>query len=178
MELLADKNTPLVLAGVDYLVPIYQEANDYPHLIGDALEGNPEQFSPEELHRDTWKIVKPYFSEDRQDSINRYLSLTGNNDELASSDVEEIVAASHHGQVDVLFVASQQQVWGTFDPEDYSVKIHDEYSPGDQDLLDLAAIQTLMTDGKVYEITDGEMPEGEIIASIFRYVYEGESESS
>jgi hypothetical protein len=30
-----------VLAGVEYLLPIYREANTYPHLLAEGIHGNP-----------------------------------------------------------------------------------------------------------------------------------------
>lgn len=38
-DLLRDEQAPLVLAGVDYLLPIYKEANTYPHLVDQELRG-------------------------------------------------------------------------------------------------------------------------------------------
>ena len=40
-DLLKDERTPLVLAGVEYLFPIYREANTFPHLIDEGIPGNP-----------------------------------------------------------------------------------------------------------------------------------------
>ena len=37
---LRDERAPLVLAGVDYLHPIYRQANTYPHLLDQGLTGN------------------------------------------------------------------------------------------------------------------------------------------
>src|SRR4030066_1457447 len=60
-ELLKDERAPFMLAGVDYLHPIYKEVNTYPHLMEDGIGGNPEHVSAEELHAEAWTVVKPYF---------------------------------------------------------------------------------------------------------------------
>ncbi|PIV00597.1 MAG: hypothetical protein COS57_15555, partial [Syntrophobacterales bacterium CG03_land_8_20_14_0_80_58_14] len=44
-DLLRDERAPLVLAGVDYLFPIYREANTYPRLIEEGIPGNPQGIS-------------------------------------------------------------------------------------------------------------------------------------
>jgi hypothetical protein len=44
-ELLKKEKAPLVLAGVEYLLPIYQEANSYHNLVKNGITGNPEQLS-------------------------------------------------------------------------------------------------------------------------------------
>ena len=48
-DFLRGKETPLVLAGVEYLHPIYREVNTYPHLIKKGLTGNFEHAKPEEI---------------------------------------------------------------------------------------------------------------------------------
>jgi hypothetical protein len=57
--LLGKESAPLVLAGVDYLFPIYREANSYPHLMERGIAGNPEGLKGEELHEQGWRIVEP-----------------------------------------------------------------------------------------------------------------------
>lgn len=42
---------PLVIGGVQYLLPIYREANTYPKLIADTLHGNLEKMGIAELHK-------------------------------------------------------------------------------------------------------------------------------
>jgi hypothetical protein len=49
-ELVRDERVPLVLAGVDYLHPIYKKVNSYPHLMEAGVGGNPERLSAKELH--------------------------------------------------------------------------------------------------------------------------------
>ncbi|MBC7076734.1 MAG: hypothetical protein H5T92_00240 [Synergistales bacterium] len=49
-QVLKDERAPLVLAGVDYLLPLYREANTYPHLSEQGITGNPEALTPAELH--------------------------------------------------------------------------------------------------------------------------------
>ena len=41
-DLFEDERAPLVLAGVEYLFPIYREANTYPRLIEEGIPGNPQ----------------------------------------------------------------------------------------------------------------------------------------
>ena len=62
-DILADQQAPLVLAGVDYLLPIYQQANSYPHLLTDGITGDPEDVSDEDLHRQALDIVLPILTQ-------------------------------------------------------------------------------------------------------------------
>jgi Bacterial archaeo-eukaryotic release factor family 7 len=49
-DVLKGQEAPLVVAGVDYLLPIYREANTYSGLVEEGTTGNPEELSVEELH--------------------------------------------------------------------------------------------------------------------------------
>jgi hypothetical protein len=68
-----------------------------------------------------------------------------------------------------LFVAVGIQQWGTFDPQTRNVHIHHEATPHDEDLLDVAAVQTFINSGTVYAITPDNMPGEHHVAAVFRY---------
>jgi hypothetical protein len=53
-RILAEDPAPLVLAGVDYLLPIYRSASDYPNLVEGAVTGSPEELSAANLHQAAW----------------------------------------------------------------------------------------------------------------------------
>jgi hypothetical protein len=166
-NLLPDGPSPLILAGVDSLFPIYREANTYPHLLEGGIPGNPESLKPEELHGQAWALVEPVFKEAREESTARFRQLAGTGG--TTSDVKEAVLASHHGRIDVLLVAVGVQVWGKFDPDKKSVHVHDLLEPGDEDLLDLTAIQTLINGGMVYAVLPEEVPDQALLAAVLRY---------
>lgn len=168
-DLLREEQVPLVLAGVDYLLPIYREASSYPFLEEEGIEGNPEELSAEELHRQAWVIVQPRFLQDKQGAAARYLQLAGTSSELASDDLETVLTAAYQGRVDTLFVALGVQRWGTFHLDLLSVECHNQRQPGDQDLLDLVAVQTLLNGGKVYAVGQEQVPTSSTLAAVFRY---------
>jgi hypothetical protein len=166
-ELLRDQKAPLLLAGVEYLFPIYREANSYPYLLEEGIEGNPDRMSAEELHRQGWAILKPYFSRAQQDAVSRYQQLAGTG--LASNDVKETAQAAYHGRTDLLFVATELQQWGSFDPDTDEVYLHPAAEPGDIDLLEFAAVHTILNGGTVYSMAAEKMPANAHLAAIFRY---------
>ena len=67
--LLSDEQVPLVLAGVEYLFPIYREANTYPRLLKEGVAGNPDGESAEVLHTKAWAVVEPYFMRAREEAV-------------------------------------------------------------------------------------------------------------
>jgi hypothetical protein len=155
---------PLVLAAVDYLMPLYREANTYPHLLEKGVEGNPDRLSTAELHDRAWPLVRPHFEQVREDALALYHRLAGTGRTVRG--VREVVPAAHAGQVETLFVALGAECWGVLDPPAGQVEEHAPPLPGDADLLDLAVADTLRHDGTVYVLPAGEVPGGATVAAI------------
>lgn len=168
-DLLAEKRVPLLLAGVDYLLPIYRDANSYQHLLDAGILGSPENLSAKDLHREAWTIVKPYFTQAQADFAALYEEHAGRDDGQASSDLKTVLRAAHEGRIAALFVALDAQEWGQFREHSYNVHVHPAQQPGDQDLIDLAAVQTLINGGTVYAVDQSEVPGGGPLAAVFRY---------
>jgi len=166
-DMLREEQAPLVLAGVEYLLPIYKEANTYQYLLDEGITGNPEGVSPEELHRQAWALVQPHFQREQQQAAARYRQLAGTG--RTSQDPKEIVPGAYHGRVELLFVALGRQQWGDYDPGTNRVNLYPEAQPGSSDILDLAAAQTLLHGGAVYAVERAEAPEEALLAAVFRY---------
>ncbi|MEA2014109.1 MAG: hypothetical protein U9N38_02205 [Thermodesulfobacteriota bacterium] len=166
-ELLRDKKVPLIFAGVDYLLPIYKEANTYPNLTDRVISGNPEGLSTDKLHDMARPIVENLLERKRSDALSQYSQNVGTG--LTSSDITEIVKAAYHGRVSTLFVSVGVQQWGTFDSDTNEVKFGKDATTSNEDLLDLAAIQTILNSGTVYAMDEEEIPTDSELAAIFRY---------
>jgi hypothetical protein len=119
----------------------------------------------EELHERAWEVVRPRCSEAQQKAAARYRQLAGTGQ--TSKDIREIVAAAYYGRIETLFAASGIQVWGDFDPAAGQVDLHE--GPEGEDLLEFAAIQTVLHQGTVYVTSPENMPEDADAVSIFRY---------
>jgi len=166
-ELLKDERAPLVLAGVDYLHPIYKEVNAYPHLMEDGIGGNPEHLSDKELHGLAWTVVRPHFQKAQQEAVDRYKEFASSG--KTSNRVRKTIPAAYHGRIELLFVVPDIQQWGTFDPSTDEIHLHKKEKTGDEDLLESAAIQTLLNGGTVYMVEPEKMPDDESLAAVFRY---------
>lgn len=55
---LKDKKKPLIIGGVEYLIPIYQETNTYPHILQDGIKGNLEKVSLSNLHQKAMNLLR------------------------------------------------------------------------------------------------------------------------
>ncbi len=168
-EFFREKRAPLVLAGVDYLLPIFHEASEYANIMEEGVTGNPEMLRPEELQEQAWPIVEPYFRQQLENVIAQYHELVGTG--TATDNLEEVVAAAFYGRVESLLVATDSQVWGIFDPDTGKVvHSHDEKKHEDDIALsDFAATKTLETGGAIYALSQAEMPTDSPIVAVFRY---------
>ena len=165
--LLAKSGKPLVLAGVEYLQPIYRVANDYPFLLDAGLTGNPEKMSIGQMHEKSWAVAKEYFSKKRKAEIARYEEMRGTG--LAIDDAEDIARAAREGRIDTLFLETGCRQWGHIDSESQTVELHAKRQIGDADLTDFAAVHTYLKNGKVISAPSDEISGIEGCAALLRY---------
>jgi hypothetical protein len=164
--LLREEKAPLVLAAVDYLLPLYRQASTYPHLVATGVEGNPERLSNQELHDRAWPLVEPGFRQALERAQAQYRQLAGTG--RTAAEPAEVVAAAARGEVETLFVALDREVWGQFDAATGRVEEHSAEEPGDEDLLDVAAGGALAHGGTVHAVGSGQVPGGGPLAAVFR----------
>lgn len=164
---------PLVLAGVENMRGLYHQVNQYKGLVEQGVENDPEALSIEELHARAWTIVEPIFMTKRQTALDAYNHLAGTNDERAAHTIEAIAPAAYFQRVDTFFMpgamALNGSIWGAFDPAAGLVSLHHERQPGDEDLIDFAAVHTLVNGGDVYLIDAVGLSNGARVAAIMRY---------
>ncbi|MCS6909542.1 MAG: hypothetical protein NZM11_03090 [Anaerolineales bacterium] len=166
-EWLKAETAPLVLAGVTYLTALYREQSRYPHLVEASIDGNPERLSPETLHEQAWAIVAPHFRQRLVEALAAYRRLS--NTHRVTADLHRALHAAHCGRVQTLFVAADQEAWGTFNMETQAVQTQLLPSPDSDELLNLAALRTYASGGNVYVVPKDEMPATAPLAALLRY---------
>lgn len=165
---LEDRNAPVVLAGVEYLLPIYREVSSLPGLLEEGIPGNPEGLRPQQLHERAWALVRPRLVARREKDAERFGEMAAAG--RGSSALEEIVPAAFDGRVETLFIARGERLWGRFDTETRQVILDDSPDPRADDLLDLAAVRTFLNGGTVYALETELLPTASNpVAAIFRY---------
>src|SRR5690606_27669341 len=131
---------PLVLAGVEYLHPIYRSSSGYDGIVEEGIHGNVDEMSLDDLHSRAWACVEPLVRARIERARERFFDLTGTG--LASSELDQVVPAACQGRVETLFVASGAHRWGYYVPEEGRVELDVEGRNGSTDLLNLSAVQT------------------------------------
>ena len=163
---LGARTLPLVVAAVDYELAMYRQYSKHPKLVSGGIEGNPQLLSPDQLRELAWREVRPVFLEERKRDARRYVDLAGT--PKVSGDLEEVLLAGIDGRVEALFVDTSDHRWGRFDVAERNVETREGRQPGDEDLVDRAALECLFHGGTVHALT-AHTPSGGPVAAIFRY---------
>lgn len=165
---LRDKNIPLVIAGVDYLLPLYRQANTYPGLLPGEIKGNLDGLRAEALHEKAWPLVEPFFGRRRQEGMDEFRTRMGTG--KASTSIPEIVPASYQGRVSSLLLAGRRHEWGAVDRSKSGAvsRMCRREEDGCEDLYDFAAVHTLLKGGKVFIAEENAVTQGVSIAAVFR----------
>jgi hypothetical protein len=166
-EAITNRQTPIVLAGVEYLFPLFKKASSFNNILAEGVVGNPEELRAEEIHAKAWPLIEPLFKETQEEAFTRYKDLS-NTDQI-TTDLEETFLAAYQGRVDTLFTVKDYQVWGSYDSDKNEVHIHKEFSSGDEDLLNLICINTLKYGGTVFVVDPGQLPAASPQAAILRF---------
>ncbi len=161
------ENAPLLLAGVEYEIPIYKSVCDYHNVWEQPLTGNRSNQETQALYQDAMEVMAPYFKQKTVKALEQYGNKSAT--ALTSSIVTDVVPATYYGRVSHLFVAKGVHVYGIFDEMNNQLTIHDIQQADSEDLLDNAVVKTLATGGEVYLLDKEEMPADSAVAALFRY---------
>jgi hypothetical protein len=163
---LRNERAPLVLATVESTVSMWRETSDYKFLLDDIANGNPDHLSSAQLHAKAWPLVKPALGAYRKWCEQRLAESHGS--KLASS-LREIVPAAISGRISALFIDCKRSRWGRYDPANNAVVLHMERQPGDQDLIELAAVETMRNGGDVFDLQPKNGDAGESAEALLRF---------
>jgi hypothetical protein len=164
---LKDPGVPLVLAGAEKDASLYRQVNTYKGLLHDGVLGNPDRLSMVDLHKKAQTIAQAHYDETRKQAILEYTERM--NASRTSHRLEEIVPAAYQGRIYHLFVAAGAERWGRFDADQNLLSVHETAEKGDKELLNLAVIQTILRGGSVYCLDAASVPDGSVVAALFRY---------
>jgi hypothetical protein len=161
---------PLVIAAAEPVAGTFRAVYNNADEIAGVVDGNPEHRSAEELHKAALALVADRFDEQLRTAWGRCCHLAARG--YATSEPEAILTRAFQGQVEALFVAPGAHAWGRFDPETGAMTTRDEPAAGDDDLLNLAAVQTRLSGGTVYPLpADAAGSAGDMTAAL-RFVPE------
>ena len=162
-----DYRTPLILAGPYYLCQSYRELNPSPELLDQEIRGASDGYDLDELQQEAWAIASLYFSRARRKAVDRYFQFW--HSLRASNSTRTIVSAARRGTVDVLFLAEDLLKTNPVDPASGDAVVPSRSSTREEDLLNLAAIDTFLGGGAVYGMPADQVPGRRSAAAVFDY---------
>ena len=167
-DLLQDKDLPLVIAGVDYLLPLYRQVNTCSGLLPVEIKGDLDALRAEALHQKAWPLIDPLVRKNRAEALEELEGAIGT--KKASSSTPGIVAASYQGKVSTLALSNKNHAWGVVDRFKGGTvsRMGGREEAGCEDLYDLAAFYTLLKGGKVFVVEGNAVFEGVSIAAMLR----------
>ncbi len=93
----------------------------------------------------------------------------GSGRDRAPTEIPRVLVASRDGRIQHLFVPLNGFKWGRFDEVSGEVRFDETRKADSEDLLERAAIQTIVTGGTVYVVPPTEIPGRHPIAAVLRY---------
>lgn len=168
LTILQSKPRPLLLATQKYLSAIFREVSAYGLIVEEPIVCNLSECADTELHRLAWERIKPEFERAAARKWGKFLQYLGSG--KASADLAEILSALPTGKVDTLFVAADQDLRGSYDPESGRLQLDEHPTSFTPSLLDWAVSETLLHGGRVYLRTPEDFPSGaRAVAALYRY---------
>jgi hypothetical protein len=161
VELLHSGNPPLVLAGVDEDTAAFRTIHTYPNLLSQSIHGSPSgPWSEQELLQQAYSIV-------RAEHVHRTAaSLVEWKERLAparfATDLDTILAGAAEGRVERLYIDESAQRIGRLPDSNHGER-------EEEDLLNVAAVETILHGGVAFGLPANRMLEGAAVAAIFRY---------
>ncbi len=165
-ELLRGSSGLLVLAGVEYELAQYHTLNTYPHLVDEDVKGAPNSLKAGEMHARALEALGRSYEKRADAVLAEYNHKVGGG---ASNRLKDVVTAAHDGRVLTLLVSDSLETTGTFDERTHAVKGHATGISEDEDLINDAAVQTILHAGQVLSLSNKKMPNGAPLAAVFRY---------
>ena len=162
--LLAD-GEPLIAAGVEHEIALYRRVNTYTNLLEPGIGGAPDGIEAVEMHRRALDLLK--HSEEKFGLPADFDYRVGIG--VASTHIHEIVAASFEGRVSRLFFQASARYPGVYDPVRRRVKRTEDPLESPRDLIEAAALQTILRGGLARLLPPSGMPGGAAVCALFRY---------
>jgi hypothetical protein len=165
--ILKKETVPLVLAGVEYLVPIFKSVSNYNFIWDTPLTGSHEHDEVNTLYEEAKLMMAPYFMQRHEKALAMYANQSATS--LTSSIPDDVIPAAHYKQVWHLFVLKNEHIWGSFDEVKNELIIHETQQDGDECLIDKSIIKTVLNGGEVHLLDKDQMPADSKIAAVMRY---------
>jgi hypothetical protein len=158
---------PLLLAALAEYHATFRDVSHNPQLQDEAISGNPNAWSPDELRQKAWQLFEPRYLARLQKFVDEFGA--GAARELASDEVQAVAMAGLAGRIRTLLVDDERVVPGRVDRATGAVTFGSLDDPHMDDVLDDLAELTLRMGGEVVMVPSERMPTKSGVAAIYRF---------
>ena len=153
----------LLLAGTETEVALYRRLSAHPRFFEKHIHGATDDLPDAELHRRAVDLVM----QSRSEPLDKALADFENRGEgrRVSFDIAEAAKAAFEGRVADLFVAEGAERHGAWNQETHEV----ETAQAGEELLNAAALQTVLHGGRAFVLEAGSMPAAHDVVAVLRY---------
>jgi hypothetical protein len=166
-DLLAGRETPLILAAAPPLDAIFRAACSYPHLAGRTIGGNPETTSDHDLALAARAILDDIHGEEVRAFANLFEARSRQG--RTTTDIAHAAKAATFGAVAAIAVDIDTHIPGRIDDEDGRVTFAEDASADSYGVLDQIVARTFLAGGRVLAFRRDDIPGGGQLAAILRY---------
>lgn len=157
-DFLRGRHLPLLLAAVGNYHSSFNEACSYAGFLLDGIKGSYEKVGTRALLARARPQVEAWYQHRVENALDQCRQMSGTR--RVSDNLHRIIPAAYHGDVERLFVSSELEVWGHYDPEGGRVNVHQTRQPRDLELVNCALRQTILHDGEVFVVPEHDVPAG------------------
>lgn len=169
MEVLKDEKSPLLLFTEAQHKGELEKVFDYKYVYEDYVNRNPEDIDVQTIHELAYEKMEPYFMKSLK-AYSKQLKDKSATD-YVSGNFDDIVPAAFDGRVEALFLSEGKEQYGIFDEENRKVWLDNEKKNNNAGLMNLAAIQTFLNGGAVFQINTDNLPLPKSdVNALYRYI--------
>lgn len=166
-DVLAGRETPLLLAAAPPLDAIFRSINTYPHLALAQIDTNPDRLTPAEIAEAARPLLDALYADEIEALRKLYEARTSQ--DRATDDLARVARAATFGAVDVLLVDVEASVPGWVDEADGAIRYAEAEGATSYGVVDEIAVRALASGARVLAVRAADLPGKTPLAAILRY---------
>lgn len=168
MKVTGQEQVPLILACVDYFHPLYRDVSNYKNIYPSFIKGSHKNEPPSWLHNEAVALLENHFDEGRSSRLEKFRELAGTAQTAKS--IEYILPEAETGKVRHLILKYPSMHFGNLNRQQRMLRTMDKNVTGSNELLNEAAIATMLNGGTVDLVPEASFPVKDSNAvAVFRY---------
>lgn len=163
---LEDRSAPIVVAAVDYLIPMFRQLSKL-NVVEEGVEGSPDRLSVDELHEKAIDVVRPHLERKDRELLNRLEETL--HTEKAVAGLDDVLRTGTEARIATLFLNPHASIWGRMTNAHGAYELHEERNGSSEDLLDRALRLAHDAGAEVVPVSNGALPDEAPVAALLHH---------